>query len=73
MKNWKTTFIGIAAGAPIVIDALVNAYNDGYFTNKNGWQLAAAVAIIVLGAVLKDNVLRTGIGGSNPPAGKDEK
>ena len=73
MKNWKTTLIGLLAGVPMAIDALVQAYNAGYFTGKTGWQLFAAILFTLLGRVLKDSVLKAGIGGSNPPVNKDEK
>lgn len=54
MKNWKTTLAGWLVGLPLVTDALIQAYTAGYFTDKTGWQLAASVAFIVLGVVLKD-------------------
>jgi len=39
MKNLKTTVAGIVAGLPLLIDALVQAYNAGAFTGKSGSQL----------------------------------
>jgi len=54
MKNWKTTLGGLVIGVPAGIDALVQAYAAGYFTDKTGWQLAAAIAIVLLGTILKD-------------------
>lgn len=54
MRNWKTTLAGLVAGLPVAIDAILQAYTAGYFTDKSGWQLAASIAFIVLGAVLKD-------------------
>lgn len=54
MKNWKTTILGWIAGLSIAIDPLLAAYNSGFFTEKSGWQLAASVAIIVIGSVIKD-------------------
>lgn len=38
-KNWKTTLAGLVAGLPFAIDAIVQAYTAGYFTDKTGWQL----------------------------------
>ena len=54
MKNWKTTLAGLIAGLPIAIDAVMQAYTSGYFTDKTGWQLVASIAFILLGAILKD-------------------
>ena len=54
MKNWKTTLAGIIAGLPFAIDAIMQAYTAGYFTDKTGWQLVASIAFILLGAILKD-------------------
>jgi len=74
MKNWKTTLAGLITGLPVAIDAIVQAYTAGYFTDKSGWQLAASLTIIVLGAVLRDKKVEPQqIGGSNPPPIKDEK
>ncbi|HJS00721.1 MAG TPA: hypothetical protein VJ780_07295 [Flavobacterium sp.] len=74
MKNWKTTLAGLIAGLPVAIDAIIQAYTAGYFTDKSGWQLVASLAFIVLGAVLRDKkIYPQKIGGSNPPPVKDEK
>jgi len=54
MRNWKTTLAGLIAGIPFAVDALLQAYTAGYFTDKTGWQLAASIAFILLGKVLKD-------------------
>ena len=54
MKNWKTTLAGIIAGLPFAIDAIMQAYTSGYFTDKTGWQLVASIAFILLGVILKD-------------------
>lgn len=59
MKNWKTTLAGILAGLPIAIDAIMQAYTAGYFTDKSGWQLAFSISFIILGAVLKDKPINT--------------
>ena len=54
MKNWKTTVAGALAGLPLLIDALIQAYNAGAFTGKSGSQLALSIALIVIGYILKD-------------------
>lgn len=54
MKNIKTTIAGIVAGLPLLIDALVQAYNAGAFTGKSGSQLVLSIALIVIGWFLKD-------------------
>lgn len=54
MKNIKTTLAGIVAGLPLLIDALVQAYNAGAFTGKSGIQLILSIALIVIGWFLKD-------------------
>lgn len=76
MKNWKTTLAGLIAGLPFAIDALLQAYTAGYFTDKTGWQLAASVAFILLGKILKDkkgNDSVQQLGGTQIPPQKDEK
>jgi len=54
MKNIKTTLAGIVAGLPLLIDALIQAYNAGAFTGKSGSQLFLSIALIIIGYVLKD-------------------
>ena len=54
MKNIKTTLAGIVAGLPLLIDALIQAYNAGAFTGKSGSQLFLSIALIVIGYILKD-------------------
>jgi len=54
MKNFKTTLAGIVAGLPLLIDALIQAYNAGAFTGKSGSQLFLSIALIIIGYVLKD-------------------
>jgi hypothetical protein len=54
MKNFKTTVAGIVAGLPLLIDALIQAYNAGAFTGKSGSQLVLSIALIIIGYVLKD-------------------
>ena len=75
-KNWKTTLAGLVAGLPFAIDAIVQAYTAGYFTDKTGWQLFGAIAVIVVTSLVKDHDTTGGqriIGGSTPPPDKDEK
>ncbi len=69
MKNWKTTLGGLVAGLPLLVNALIEAYNDGYFNEKKSWQLAFAIAIIVIGWILKDpikNNAKSSIVGTRP-------
>lgn len=78
MKNWRTTLAGIALAAYPIIDAIIQAYTAGYFTDKTGSQLWLGIGFIVLGVLSKDhNVSGTKsqsiIGGSTPPPDKDEK
>ena len=74
MKNWKTTLAGLIAGLPIAIDAIMQAYTSGYFTDKSGWQLVASISFIILGVILKDKKETIQqIGGTNTPPIKDEK
>jgi hypothetical protein len=54
MKNIKTTLAGIVAGLPLLIDALIQAYNAGAFTGKSGSQLFLSIALIIIGYILKD-------------------
>ena len=77
MRNWKTTLAGLATGLPFLIDALMQAYTAGYFTDKSGWQLFGSIAWIIIAKLAKDDYF-TGtknsiIGGSTPPSNKDEK
>jgi len=54
MKNWKTTLAGLVAGLPFAVDALIKAYVAGHFTDKTGWQLFGAIAVIVITSLVKD-------------------
>lgn len=54
MKNWRTTLAGLVTGLPFLIDALVQAYNSGAFTDKSGWQLFGAIGWIVVTFLVKD-------------------
>jgi hypothetical protein len=49
MKNWKTTLAGVLAGLPLLIDALIQAYNMGAFTGKSGSQLFLSIGLVLLG------------------------
>lgn len=55
MKSWKTTLAGLVAGLPMLIDALITAYNAGTFTGKTGTQTLASVGIVILGFIAKDH------------------
>ena len=55
MKNLKTSLAGLLAGLPFVIDALMQAYTAGSFTNKSGLQLVAAIGVVLLGLYSKDH------------------
>lgn len=63
MKNWRTTLAGLVTGLPFLIDALVQAYNAGAFTDKSGWQLFGAIGWIVVTFLVKD----FNVTGSNKP------
>lgn len=54
MKNWRTTLLGLIGGLPFAIEAIVDAYNSGYFTDRSGWQLVGSIAFTVLMAIIKD-------------------
>lgn len=55
MKNWKTTIAGVLAGAYPIINALLQAYTEGYFTEKTGSSLWIGIAFIVIGVLAKDH------------------
>jgi hypothetical protein len=55
MKNFKTSLAGLIAGTPFILDALIQAYNAGTFTNKSGTQLLAAIGVVLLGLYSKDH------------------
>lgn len=54
MRNWKTTFSGLLVAIPIGIDALIQAYNGGAFTEKTGMQLVITIGIILWATYTKD-------------------
>ena len=49
MKDLKTTIAGFLTGAPVVIDAIVTAYQSGAFTGKSTLQVIVGIGIILLG------------------------
>ena len=55
MKNLKTSLAGLLAGMPFIVDALMQAYTAGTFTNKSGLQLVAAIGVVLLGLYSKDH------------------
>jgi hypothetical protein len=55
MKNVKTSLAGLLAGIPFLIDALMQAYNAGTFTNKSGTQLLCSIGLVLLGLYSKDH------------------
>lgn len=55
MKNLKTSLAGLLAGLPFIVDALLQAYSAGTFTNKSGLQLVAAIGVVLLGLYSKDH------------------
>lgn len=54
MKNLKTTLAGLLTGLPLLIDALIQAYNAGAFTNKSGSQLLLAIGLVTIGWLASD-------------------
>jgi hypothetical protein len=54
LKSWRTTLAGWLFGTPALLDALINAYQTGYFTDKDGWQLFGSIAFIVICTLMKD-------------------
>tara|TARA_R110000782_G_scaffold191888_1_gene281695 strand:+ start:54 stop:236 length:183 start_codon:yes stop_codon:yes gene_type:complete len=59
MKDLKTTIAGLIAGVPMLIDALLQAYNAGAFNEKSGVQLALAVGLVLLAYFAKDKTVKT--------------
>jgi len=54
MKNLKTTLAGLITGLPLLIDALIQAYNNGAFTDKSGSQLLLAIGLVLIGYLASD-------------------
>jgi hypothetical protein len=55
LLNWKTTLFGAIGGLMVGLQPLLEAYKSGAFDGKTGSQLAAAVAIVLLGVYSKDH------------------
>ena len=54
MKDFKTTIAGLIAGVPMLVDALLQAYNAGAFDGKTGVQLVAAIGLVLLAYFASD-------------------
>ena len=54
MKDFKTTIAGLIAGIPMLVDALIQAYSAGSFTDKSGIQLALAIGLVLMAYFAKD-------------------
>jgi hypothetical protein len=54
MKDFKTTIAGLIAGIPMMVDALIQAYSAGSFTDKSGIQLALAIGLVLMAYFAKD-------------------
>ncbi len=52
--SWKTTLAGLLTGLTPIIYALIDAYNSGAFTGKNGEQVAIGMGLIAIGVLSKD-------------------
>jgi len=73
MKNWRTTLAGLVVSLPFAVQAILEAYTAGYFTDKTGMQLFASIGLILITRLAKDHNVSGIIGGSTPPPDKDEK
>jgi MFS family permease len=77
MRNWRTTIAGFVLSVYPIVDAVMQAYTAGYFTDKTGSQLWMGIGFIVLGVLAKDHNVSgakiQSIGGTIPPPDKDEK
>ena len=63
LTNWKTSLFGWLGGLMVAAQPLLDAYKAGAFDGKTGSQLAAAVAIVLLGIYSKDKNVT---GGTTP-------
>ena len=64
MKNWKTTLIGLIAGATQVTSVLTGAnIHAGHFGGTDIFGLISGVGVAILGAYAKDHDVT---GGSRP-------
>jgi len=61
--NIKTTLAGAFGGLLLAAQPVLEAYKTGAFDGKTGTQLAAAVAIVLLGIYSKDKNVT---GGTTP-------
>jgi len=55
MKNWRTTLAGLIIGLPVAMQAILEAYTSGAFTDKTGMQLFVSIGLIVLARLSKDH------------------
>lgn len=58
--SWRSSLAGILTGLGVAGDAILQAYSAGAFTGKTGFQLIAAIGIIILGLVVKDGKVTGG-------------
>jgi hypothetical protein len=54
MTNLKTTLAGFLIGLPTLIDALIDAYQKGFFEGKTGIQTVIGLATVLLGVWAAD-------------------
>lgn len=59
MKSWKTTLAGLLTGMPVIISAVMDAYNSGQFVGKTAVQIFIAIGIILMGYVSADHSPKT--------------
>jgi len=54
LASKSSTLAGLITGLPLLIDALIQAYNAGAFTNKSGSQLLLAIGLVTIGWLASD-------------------
>jgi hypothetical protein len=54
LSNIKTTLAGALGGLLLAAQPVLEAYKSGAFDGKTGTQLAAAIALVVLGYLSSD-------------------
>jgi hypothetical protein len=54
LSNIKTTLAGALGGLLLASQPVLEAYKSGAFDGKTGTQLAAAIALVVLGYLSSD-------------------
>jgi hypothetical protein len=59
MKSYKTTLAGLITGLPILISAIMEAYNSGQFQGKNALELVFSIGIVMIGVFAKDHQATT--------------